>query len=156
MTKMSNILGDFTVDYDETTDRYKINPIVPRIVGPGTIVKIEPGTTAPTVTTGLRYNEGKPRYDLVPPEMVHGYAEVATMGAKKYAPRNWELGMNWMETCGAALLRHFFAWSRGEDLDPESGLSHMKHVLWNAAALVTYQERGVGTDDRKKVVSNEK
>ena len=100
-----------------------------------------------SVSEGLRFNEGKVRFDLIPPELDHAYAEVATMGAKKYAPRNWEKGMDWM-TMIASLKRHLNAWERGEDLDPESQLNHMKHVLWNAGSLVAYIERNIGTDDR--------
>lgn len=99
------------------------------------------------VKEGLRFNEGKIRMDLIPPEMDRAYAEIATMGAKKYAPRNWELGMEWMKMI-ASLKRHLNEWELGNDTDPESGYNHMKHVLWNAGSLVAYIERGIGTDDR--------
>src|SRR3546814_2609897 len=40
--------------------------------------------------TGLRYNEGKTRYDLIPADALDLLAQVYSEGAKKYAPRNWE------------------------------------------------------------------
>lgn len=98
---------------------------------------------------GLRYNEGKLRWDLIPPELEE-IVEIYTMGAKKYAPRNWEKGMSWM-VCFASLMRHTWKWLRGEDLDEESGRPHMAHVAWNAIALVVYYRRQIGTDDRVKV-----
>ena len=34
-----------------------------------------------------------------------------------------------------SLLRHTFAYLRGEDRDSDSGLLHTDHILWNAVAL---------------------
>lgn len=96
---------------------------------------------------GLRYDQGKARYDLLPADGIHELVLVYTKGAQKYADRNWELGMPWSKVI-APLLRHTFAWMRGERVDPETGLHHMAHVAWNALALVCYERRGIGTDDR--------
>jgi len=96
---------------------------------------------------GLRYNAGKARYDLVPPDALEELVKVYTMGAEKYAPRNWELGLSW-SACFASLMRHAWAWMRGEDRDAESGQLHMAHVAWNALTLVAFALRGDGTDDR--------
>ena len=101
---------------------------------------------------------GKLRLDLVPPEAMTAMGRVLTFGAAKYAARNWEQGMSWGRIV-AALLRHLFAWIGGEDKDPESGFSHLDHVICNAAFLVTYEARGVGEDDlarRASVTGNEK
>lgn len=95
----------------------------------------------------LRYDADKPRYDLLPGDGLHELVRVYTAGAAKYAPRNWEKGMSWSR-CFGSLMRHAWAWWRGERLDPESGLPHMAHVAWNALALVTYELRQVGADDR--------
>jgi len=97
--------------------------------------------------TGLRYNEGKLPYDLIPFEAEEGLARVLAHGAKKYAARNWEKGMDWSIPYGA-MRRHLAAWWNGEKTDKESGLSHMAHVLCNAAFLITYEEREIGTDNR--------
>lgn len=106
----------------------------------------EPGAA----TTGLRYNAGKLRYDLLPPDAIAELARVYTRGAVKYAPRNWEKGMAW-STCYASLHRHAAAWASGEDFDEETKCHHMAHVAWNALALVAYAARDVGTDDRAAV-----
>lgn len=74
-------------------------------------------------------------YDLVPfQEVTDAYARVAEFGAKKYAAWNWSKGIARVQLC-CSLLRHTFAYIRGEDRDPESGLMHTDHILWNAAAL---------------------
>lgn len=100
---------------------------------------------------GLRYNEGKPPLELVPPEVMWALAEVLAHGAKKYARRNWERGMSWASVY-ACLLRHLLKWFQGEEKDEESGLSHLDHVLWNAMALVVYERRGIGEDNRPRLV----
>ena len=98
---------------------------------------------------GLRYNDGKPRFDLLPPEALKALAAHYGKGAEKYAARNWERGMDWCK-CFASLERHAWAWMGGEDLDPENGSHHMIAVAWNAIALFTYAMRNIGTDDRPK------
>lgn len=97
--------------------------------------------------TGNKDDGEKPRVDLVPPEAVFALATVFTYGANKYSDRNWEGGMRWGRVF-AAMMRHAWAWWRGEDLDPESGYPHVWHVLACAAMLVTYWDRKVGEDDR--------
>jgi len=72
---------------------------------------------------------------------------VADMGAIKYAPGNYLKGYAWSLAYNA-LYRHFLAWQRGEDRDPESGLLHTAHIAWQALALCSFQLRGIGTDDR--------
>lgn len=98
---------------------------------------------------GLRYNEGKARFDLLPPEALFALAEHYGVGASKYQDRNWERGMAWMK-CFASMMRHAWAWARGEDFDPETGTHHMIAVAWNAIAIFVYHSRQVGNDDRPK------
>lgn len=96
---------------------------------------------------GRKDDGGKPRFDLIPPEAVCALGSILTMGAEKYDARNWEKGFDWGRSV-AALKRHLTAWEAREDCDPESGYSHLWHVLTNAAFLVTFEARGVGNDDR--------
>lgn len=96
---------------------------------------------------GLRYNEGKSRYDLIPAFAQEQYAKVLTRGAEKYAERNWELGMKWSKVI-ASLERHLQAIKRGEDFDIETGLLHSAHVMCNAAFLTEYYKIFPQGDDR--------
>jgi hypothetical protein len=74
-------------------------------------------------------------YDLVPfQEITDAYVRVAEFGARKYEPWNWSKGLARVQLI-ASLLRHTFAYLRGEDYDTDSGLLHTDHILWNAAAL---------------------
>lgn len=99
---------------------------------------------------GLRYDAGKPRYDLLATGFIVELAKVAEFGAKKYAPRNWEKGLSWGSTFRAA-MSHMIKWSLGERIDEESGCSHLAHAAWNMMALWWFQDRGAGTCDMPDV-----
>lgn len=101
-----------------------------------------------SVDKGLRYNEGKIRYDLITPFALEQLATVLSKGAEKYAERNWELGMRW-STVIASLERHLQAFKNGEDFDKESGLLHISHLLTNAAFLAEYYKIYPQGDDRQ-------
>lgn len=97
---------------------------------------------------GVKFDYGKPDYSLLPPEAIDGVVRVLTMGATKYGRRNWERGLSYSRLF-AACMRHLWAWWRGEELDPESGLSHLHHAACNIVMLQTYHERGkTEWDDR--------
>ena len=97
--------------------------------------------------TGLRYNEGKLRYDLMHPVSTRGLVEVLTRGADKYFDRNWENGMKWSNVI-ASLKRHLAAIESGEDYDKETGLRHIDHLQCNAHFLSAYYEIYPEGDDR--------
>lgn len=96
---------------------------------------------------GLRYNDGKPMYNLLTPKAMGELAKVLTEGAKKYAPNNWQRGMSWNSVLDS-LVRHLEAFKRGEDYDSETGLLHMGHVLCNAMFLTEYYNIYPQGDDR--------
>jgi hypothetical protein len=96
---------------------------------------------------GMRFNEGKTRHDLVPAFAQEQYALVLTLGANKYAERNWERGMKWSKVL-SSLERHLQAIKRGEDYDKETGLLHSAHVMCNAAFLTEYYKIYPQGDDR--------
>lgn len=97
-------------------------------------------------TQGLRFDDGKARVDLLPPDALLELGKVYAFGAKKYSDRNWEKGMKWSKVLGP-LMRHLFKWMMGNDRDAESGELHLNHVAWNALALLTYALRGIGEND---------
>lgn len=100
---------------------------------------------------GVKNDQGKIRMDLIPPDVEEALARILTHGAKKYADRNWEKGMDWSRVYGAA-RRHLAKFWKGDDIDPEFGELHIDHALCCVAFLCAYAHRGVGNDDRKKLV----
>ena len=103
---------------------------------------------------GRKFDDGKLPYDLLPPEFLEGTAAVLGFGAQKYSARNWEIGMRWGRPF-AALMRHMWAWWRGEDKDPETGFSHLWHAACCIAFLMAYEQRRIGDDDRPKGAGND-
>lgn len=97
---------------------------------------------------GLRYNEGKLRYDLLEPYAIEELVRVFSKGAQKYAPNNWKKGMEWSKVL-ASLKRHIAAFEKGEDVDQETNCYHMAHAAWNALALVSYYKIYPQGDDRE-------
>lgn len=101
---------------------------------------------------GLRFNEGKLRFDLMHPVAQEGLARVLTTGANKYAVRNWELGMAWTKVI-ASLKRHLNAFEAGEDFDAESGELHINHIQCNAHFLSAYYKIAPQYDDRVHMIT---
>jgi hypothetical protein len=97
---------------------------------------------------GLRYNQGKLRYDLICPEQLKGLASVYTYGATKYKPHNWSKGQAY-STILASLKRHIAAFEAGEDYDAESKCQHMAHAMWNCGALISFAKFYPQGDDRR-------
>lgn len=106
------------------------------------------------MTEGRKDDNGKPRMDLLPPELLVSVSTVLGFGAEKYAARNWEQGMSWGRVF-AALMRHMWAWWSGEKSDPETGYSHLWHAGCCIAFLIAYEERGIGEDDRMNGKNNQ-
>lgn len=96
---------------------------------------------------GLRYNEGKLRFDLFPAFARKMIAQVFTKGAEKYALRNWENGMKWSDV-EQSLERHYNDYKEGMDFDPDDGQLLVSKVAWNALALTEYYKIYPQGDDR--------
>lgn len=96
---------------------------------------------------GVKYDAGKAPWHLVAFDAIAEIVAVLDFGAKKYAARNWEAGMDWDRPFGAC-LRHLTAWWMGEDKDQETGLSHLAHAGCCIMFLIAYEIRGVGVDTR--------
>lgn len=99
--------------------------------------------------TGARYNDGKPDFSLIPLALLEGEARVWEYGAKKYSRNNWMRGMQWSVPL-ACILRHLAKWQAGEDLDQETGESHLDHISCNVRMLSLYAKTYPEGDDRPK------
>jgi hypothetical protein len=70
-------------------------------------------------------------------------------GAQKYGDHNWRGGIKYTRLLGAA-KRHIKAFNMGEDLDPESGLSHVAHAICCLGMLLGMINERPDLDDRYK------
>lgn len=105
---------------------------------------------AHSVDGGQKFDGGKVRFDLLPPGPLFEVAKVYTIGANKYAARNWEKGLSWGRVF-AAMMRHAWNWWRGERHDPEDGQHHLASVVWCALALMEYETTHPELDDRNNL-----
>ena len=106
-----------------------------------------------------KFDAGKVRMELIPPELLYAVGTVLTFGAEKYAARNWEQGMSWGRIFGAC-MRHMWSWWGGKgptsksflfgSLDEETKYSHLWHAGCCITFLIAYEEREIGEDDRSK------
>jgi len=89
---------------------------------------------------GLKYDGGKIEWSMLPSEPAEEIIKVYMMGAKKYGKGNYLHGIKFLRLFDAA-IRHLMAWKELEDLDSESGLSHLAHAAWNVITLLEYMQR---------------
>ena len=82
-------------------------------------------------------------------------AKVGTYGANKYGQYNYRDGSTFMRFIGS-IIRHTAAFARGQDLDRESGFSHLAHVIYNCLILLQWIHDKKGIDDRYKNLDNRK
>jgi len=112
---------------------------------------------------GMRYNQGKLRYDLVHPQAHADMVDVLTYGATKYADRNWENGFSWTSVIASA-KRHLAAIEAGEDYDTDpncqgcidgncknhSGRLHVANLACNVHFLNAFYYLFPQGDDRPR------
>lgn len=104
---------------------------------------------------GLRYNNNKIKWSLVDFISLEPMTQVLDFGAQKYSAHNWKKGLPWMEIC-ESLIRHTVAFMNGEDLDPESKLSHVGHMQCNTMFLSYMVKNRPDLDDRYTTKKKEK
>lgn len=83
---------------------------------------------AATALVGRKFDSGKLDYTLLPYEAVDEIVKVLMFGAQKYARDNWRHVDDAPHRYAAAAFRHLTAYSKGEQTDPETGISHLAHV----------------------------
>lgn len=88
---------------------------------------------------GIKYDENKLRWDLLPFIAVEDVVKVLMLGAKKYGEYNWRGLNNQQHRIQAAIFRHMSEIMKGNIIDDESGLPHSAHVACNALFLTYFQ-----------------
>lgn len=113
------------------------------------------------VTEGTKFDSTKPdlsfkknddnklRWNLLPIEAVEEVLKVMESGAIKYGDFNWKNAENTEWTrLGNSMERHVIKWKKGLNIDEESGLYELAHIVCNALMLLTYKIEGLGIDNR--------
>lgn len=78
---------------------------------------------------GVKYDDGKLMYSLIPPEALEEVVKVLTFGAATYGPENWKQVDNAKVRYMDASMRHGEAVRKGELYDSESNHHHLAHRI---------------------------
>ena len=97
--------------------------------------------------TGGQKGQKLARFDLIPSDALWALAEQFGKGADKYAERNWELGYDWSLNFAAA-QRHMWQWWNREDIDEETGSSHLTAAAWHMFVLYHFATSHPELDNR--------
>ena len=84
----------------------------------------------------------------IPSNVWLGDAAIHALGAQKYGPFNWRDETVSSSVYYESALRHLIAWYHGENVDAESGHSHLYHVRACMAILLDAEQHGTLNDDR--------
>ena len=77
---------------------------------------------------GIKFDQNKERWSLLPIKQVREVVKVLTAGAIKYEDDNWQRVPDSRRRYFSATMRHITAWWDGEIKDPETGLHHLAHA----------------------------
>lgn len=91
-----------------------------------------------------------PIWQVLPRWVMLLVGRVMQIGAAKYGAFNYRESNVWAMTYVDAIERHMQLWQDGEDDDPETGVSHLAHVIAGCAILLDTQANGRLGDDRQK------
>lgn len=134
------------IDIKDYKDAGFQQPVKPGAYVPLTPLQIQealmykPTQEQMSAALGIKYDQGKPRMDLLDAAALEGLAKVLTFGANKYAADNWRAGIQYSRLI-SSLLRHLAAIQRGELIDPESGLPHIDHLGCNWMFLSNFMKQ---------------
>lgn len=104
------------------------------------------------MTGGTKADAGKLGAHLLPTRPLDAVARVLDFGAKKYAPDNWRKGIAYTRVYGA-VLRHLWAWWRGEQTDADSGQPHLACACCELMFLLEYE---LGPDAGRREVCDDR
>lgn len=97
------------------------------------------------MSSEVKQDLGKLRYDLMPFDALDSVAEVLTYGINKYPKpeENWRVNSTEddIKRYKAALLRHYSKMAQGESLDFESGLPHIAHIATNSLFIIALEKK---------------
>lgn len=92
--------------------------------------------------------------DLLTLEFLTETSKALDFGAKKYGKHNFKGGIEHTRLL-AASIRHIYQYLSGEDLDPESGHSHLGHAAAGLNMALWMIKHRPDLDDRYKDTNTE-
>lgn len=106
--------------------------------------KLDTKNTNPKDSIGIR----KAPMSTVPANVLAEIGVAMLEGASKYGRHNYRVAGVRASVYYDAAMRHLMAWWEGEDIDPDSGMSHIAKALASLVVLRDAMHQGMVTDDR--------
>jgi hypothetical protein len=100
--------------------------------------------TNPKDAIGIR----KAPMSTVPANVLAEIGVAMLEGAKKYGRHNYRVAGIRASVYYDGVMRHLLAWWEGEDIDPDSGMSHVTKAITSLVVLRDAMMQGMCTDDR--------
>ena len=100
--------------------------------------------TNPKDAVGIR----KAPMSTVPAPVLAEVGVAMLEGASKYGRHNWRVAGVRASVYYDGVMRHLMAWWEGEDIDPDSGLSHVVKAITSLTVLRDAMLQEMWTDDR--------
>jgi hypothetical protein len=85
------------------------------------------------IQEGTKFDTDKLDWTLIPWKELEETVKVLEFGANKYSRDNWKKVDS--SRYEKAAMRHLISYVTGEKVDPESGKSHLAHIICNALFL---------------------
>jgi len=92
-------------------------------------------------TKGVKFDDSKLRWSLIPLDALQDVVKVLEFGAKKYAPDNWKYVDKAQERYWDAAMRHIVAYKLDNKADSETGLSHLAHAICCLLFLLNFDNQ---------------
>lgn len=104
---------------------------------------------------GIKYDQGKLDWSLLPWEVLETAVVRFTVGKQKYAAWSWTLVDHGKERYESALMRHFMEYKRGNRWDEDPNFkdypsTHLQAALWNMICLVYYELQDIKAEKKNK------
>lgn len=93
------------------------------------ITTLVPQLSIASPIVGMKFDQNKLDWSLLPLEPIEVVLKVLMFGAKKYAPGNWKHVDDHERRYYNAAMRHLASWQKGEQCDPETGINHLGHAI---------------------------
>lgn len=84
---------------------------------------------APEENPKKAFGDAKPGIGNVPASVLQELGPAMDEGAEKYGRYNWRDTSVQAETYYNSTIRHLMQWWEGEDIDPDSGISHVTKAI---------------------------
>ena len=97
------------------------------------------------MSSEVKDDEGKLRYDLIPYSSLDEVVKVITLGEEKYPEpeQNWFITATpeTLERYKAAVGRHYSKVMQGEELDSDMGTSHWANIATNCLFIMAMEKK---------------